>query len=170
MTDIWEAWKDICHSNHVMKIKVKVLGPEPKKKKKICVCARGCWCANVSHIEKVWIGRCDVERGHKRRCLSLGSQRNWMSYHGNYLSKAALVYRASTQGSRADKFFFGKRKSKSFCILYRCLHVVHCLLWARHCLQRGVCCLWCRCWFFSTFISLFLKQCKIIFYFFLLFL
>lgn len=30
MTDIWEVWKDICHSNHVMKIKVKVLGPVPK--------------------------------------------------------------------------------------------------------------------------------------------
>lgn len=32
MTDIWEVWKDICHGNHVMKIKVKVLGPEPEKK------------------------------------------------------------------------------------------------------------------------------------------
>lgn len=87
MTDIWEVWKDICHGNHGKKIKVKVLGPEPKK---ICVCAWGCWCANVSHIEKVWIGRCDVRGGTQGRCLSLGSQRHWMSYHGNYLPKKQL--------------------------------------------------------------------------------
>ena len=36
-----------------------------QSRKKICVCAWGCWCANVNHIEKVWIGRCDVKRGHK---------------------------------------------------------------------------------------------------------
>lgn len=49
MTDIWEVWKDICHSNHVMKIKVKVLGPVPKggeeeEKKNLCMRKRLLMC------------------------------------------------------------------------------------------------------------------------------
>lgn len=56
MTDIWEVWKDICHSNHVMKIKVKVLGPEPKKN--LCMRMRLLMCKCESYWEglnrEVW--------------------------------------------------------------------------------------------------------------------
>lgn len=110
MTDIWEVWKDICHSNHVMKIKVKVLGPEPGKK--ICVCAWGCWCANVNHIEKVWIGRCDVKRGHKLQVLICKQSKalDGTSWELPF-KETALVFLSSSQGKTETEVWGTKKVS-----------------------------------------------------------
>lgn len=55
--------------------------------------AGGCWCANVHHVEGLWMGRCDVKKGPERRCLSRGCQRHSMSYSWGLPFKATAPAR-----------------------------------------------------------------------------